>query len=73
MIVLATELNALLVAQTRSGQSYLKKYDELATNPPKPTPEPTKPSTTCGEAEGASVRQGPPKGQSRRNFNTLAL
>ena len=26
-IVLAAELNALLMAETRSGQSYLKKYD----------------------------------------------
>ena len=41
-IVLVAELNALLVAETRSGQSFLKKYDELAANPPKPTPEPTK-------------------------------
>ena len=32
-VVLATELNALLVAETRLGQSYLKKYDELAANP----------------------------------------
>ena len=44
-IVLATELNAPLVAETRSGQSYLKKYDKLVANLPKPTPEPTKPST----------------------------
>ena len=44
-IVLTAELNALIVAETRLGQSYLKKYDELATNPPKPTSEPTKPST----------------------------
>ena len=43
-IVLATELNAPLVAETRSSQSYLKKYDELAANPPKSTSEPTKPS-----------------------------
>jgi len=33
------------VAETRSGQSYLKKYDELVANPPRPTPEPTKQST----------------------------
>jgi len=32
------------MAETRSGQSYLKKYDELTANPPKPTLEPTKPS-----------------------------
>ena len=44
-IVLAAELNELLVAETHSGQSYLKKYEELAANPPKPSPEPTKPST----------------------------
>jgi len=43
-IVLATELNAPLVAETHSGQSYLKKYDELVANPPGPTAEPTKPS-----------------------------
>ena len=45
IIVLAAELNAPLVAETRSGQLYLKKYDEMVTNLPKPTPEPTKPST----------------------------
>ena len=44
-VVLATELNALLVAETRSGQSYLKKYDEMVASPPKPIPETTKPST----------------------------
>jgi len=43
-IVLAAELNAPLVAETCSGQSYLKKYDELAANLPKRTPELTKPS-----------------------------
>ena len=31
-IVLAAELNASLVAGTRSGHSYLKKYDEMVTN-----------------------------------------
>ena len=45
IIVLAVELNAPLVAETRSDQSYLKKYDEMLINPPKPTPEPTKQST----------------------------
>ena len=35
-IVLAAERNAPLVAGTRSGQSYLKKYDEVVANPPKP-------------------------------------
>jgi len=44
-IVLAAELNAPLVAETRSGQSYLKKYDEMVANSPKPTPEPTKTPT----------------------------
>jgi len=44
-IVLAAELNALLVVETHSGQSYLKKYDDMVTNPPKPTSEQTKPST----------------------------
>ena len=34
-----------LVAETRSGQSYLKKYDEMVVGPPKPIPETTKPST----------------------------
>jgi len=41
-IVLAAEPNAPLVAGTRSDQSYLKKYDEVVANPPKPTQEPTK-------------------------------
>jgi len=44
-IVLAAELNAPLVAETRSGQSYLKKYDEMVAHPPKTTPEQTKQST----------------------------
>jgi len=39
---LAVELNASLVAP---GQSYLKKYNEMVTNLPKITPEPTKQST----------------------------
>ena len=42
-IVLTAEPNAPLVAGTRSGQSYLKKYDEVA-NLPKLTQEPTKQS-----------------------------
>ena len=37
-IVFTVEPNAPLVAGTRSGQSYLKKYDEMVANPPKPTP-----------------------------------
>ena len=45
IIVLATEPNAPLVAETCSGQSYLKKYDELVANLPGPAAEPTKPST----------------------------
>ena len=44
MIILAAELNAPLVAETHSGQSYLKKYDELVANLTGPTSEPTKPS-----------------------------
>jgi len=44
-IILAAEPNAPLVAGTRSGQSYLKKYDKMVKNLPKPTPEPTKQST----------------------------
>ena len=44
-IVLAAELNASLIVETRSGQSYLKKYDELVANLPGPAAEPTKPST----------------------------
>ena len=43
-IVLATKPNQL-VAETRSGQSYLKKYDEIAATPPKPAAESAKPST----------------------------
>ena len=35
-IILAVELNAPLMAETRSGQSYLKKYDEMVANPPRP-------------------------------------
>ena len=37
-IILVAEKNASLVAETRSGQSYLKKYDEMVTTPLKPTP-----------------------------------
>jgi len=44
-IVLAAEPNAPLVAGTHSGQSYLKKYDEVVASPSKPTQEPTKQST----------------------------
>ena len=44
-IVLAAEPNAPLMAKTRSDQSYLKKYDELAANSLKLTPKPTKQST----------------------------
>jgi len=44
-IILAAELDAPLVAKTRSGQSYMKKYNEMVKNQPKPTPEPTQPST----------------------------
>ena len=43
-IVLAAEQNAPLVVETRSGQSYLKKYDELVANLPGPTSDPTNPS-----------------------------
>jgi len=43
-IVLATKPNAPLVAGTHSGQSYLKKYDDMVANLPKPTQEPTKQS-----------------------------
>ena len=65
-IVLAAELNKPVVAETRSGRSYLKKYDKMMANPPKPTTDLAKPSTkqlvekqkeqaTGGEAERASV------------------
>ena len=43
-IVLAAEPNQL-VTETRSGQSYLKKYDKMAAIPPKPATESAKPST----------------------------
>ena len=33
------------MAETRSGQSYLKKYGEVAVTPPRPTAEPAKTST----------------------------
>ena len=38
-IILTTELNKPLMAETRSGQSYLKKYNEMVASPPKPTTE----------------------------------
>ena len=44
-IFLIAELNALLVAKTCSGQSNLKKYDEMVVNSPKSTAELTKQST----------------------------
>ena len=44
MIVLAAELSVPLVPDTRSGQSYLKKYDGLVANPPGSTAKLTKPS-----------------------------
>jgi len=43
-IILTIELNALLVAGTHSGLSYLKKYVKMVANPPKPTSEPAKQS-----------------------------
>ena len=43
-IVLIAEPNQL-VEQTRSCQSYLKKYDKMAAIPPKPIVESAKPST----------------------------
>ena len=43
-IVLAAELNKPLEIETRLGQSYLKKYDEMGASPPRPTAEPVKPS-----------------------------
>jgi len=44
-IILSVESNAPLVVETHLGQSYLKKYDKMLANSPKPTPEPTKQST----------------------------
>ena len=44
-IILATESNAPFVVGTRSGLSYLKKYDEMVANLSKLIPEPTKQST----------------------------
>ena len=41
-IVLAVEPNTPLIAGTRSGQSYLKKYNEVVASPSKLTQEPTK-------------------------------
>jgi len=43
-INLAAEPNAPFMAETRSEQSFLMKYDELVANPPGPALEPTKPS-----------------------------
>jgi len=56
-IILAVEPNVLLVAGTHLGRSYLKKYNKVVANSPKPTQEPTKQSkkTTHGEAKEASV------------------
>ena len=44
-IVLATEPNTMLIVGTHSGQPYLKKYDKMVANPPKPTQESIKQST----------------------------
>ena len=44
-IVLAAEPNSPLIARTHSGQSYLKKYDEVVASLSKPIQEPTKQST----------------------------
>ena len=60
-IILTAESNALLVAETRSGQSYLKKYDEMVASPPKPTTEPTK----------TSVKQPVEKQKELQFFKTL--
>ena len=43
-IVLDAEPNKPLVAETRSGQSYSKKYDEMVATSHKPTTETAKPS-----------------------------
>ena len=74
-IILVAELNAPLVAETRSGQSYLKKYDGIVVNLPKPTSEPTKPSTKqpVEKQKRASAFQGSLEGQSERIFSTLLL
>ena len=42
-IIPAAELNELLMAETRLGQSYLKRYDEMVASPPKPISKTTKP------------------------------
>ena len=44
-IVLVVEQSAPLVAGTRSGQQYLKKYDEMVPSSSKPTKEAAKQST----------------------------
>ena len=44
-IILVAESNAPFMTGTRSGQLYLKKYDKMMANPPKPTSELTKQST----------------------------
>jgi len=43
-IILIAEPNAPLIAGTRSGQSYLMKYDEVVASLSKLTQEPTKQS-----------------------------
>ena len=58
-IVLAVELNKPLVAETHSGQSYLKKYDEMVASPPKPTTESAKPRSNWW--------------RSRKSFDSKAL
>ena len=44
IIVLTVELTKSFIAETHSGQSYLKKYDNMVESPPKPTAKSTKPS-----------------------------
>ena len=73
-IVLAAELNKSLVAETRSGQSYLKKYDEMVASPPKPTTESAKPSAKQPVEKQKELQfSKAPKGQRGKIHHTLPL
>ena len=73
-IILAAEPNTPLVARTRLGQSYLKKYDEMVTNLPKPLQsQPSNQRSNPWRSKRSFACQGPPEGQSGRIFNTLLV
>ena len=75
MIILAAELNKPLVTETHSGQSYLKKYDEMVASSPKPTIESAKPfaKQLVEKQKELQFFKALPKGQCGRIYNTLPL